>query len=83
MLPFTHAAAGCCRFDIVLLLLDQHEPTWDKIVSDHVLTTHQQVSQECLQPCMCVFGAVLAAQRSAQLDEAHAIVLVPPPMSAH
>lgn len=41
-----YAAAGCCRFDIVLLLLDQHEPTWDKIVSDHVLTTHQQVSHE-------------------------------------
>ncbi|WIA33182.1 hypothetical protein OEZ86_006329 [Tetradesmus obliquus] len=33
------------RFDIVLLLLDQHEPTWDKIVSDHVLTTHQQAQQ--------------------------------------
>jgi hypothetical protein len=35
----------CCRFDIVLLLLDQHEPQWDSIVSEHVLANHQQVSQ--------------------------------------
>jgi DNA replicative helicase MCM subunit Mcm2 (Cdc46/Mcm family) len=33
----------CCRFDIVLLLLDQHEPQWDSIVSEHVLANHQQV----------------------------------------
>jgi DNA replicative helicase MCM subunit Mcm2 (Cdc46/Mcm family) len=31
------------RFDIVLLLLDQHEPSWDAIVSEHVLANHQQV----------------------------------------
>jgi DNA replicative helicase MCM subunit Mcm2 (Cdc46/Mcm family) len=31
------------RFDIVLLLLDQHEPHWDAVVSEHVLTSHQQV----------------------------------------
>jgi hypothetical protein len=42
--PAAAATAPFCRFDIVLLLLDQHEPTWDTIVSDHVLTTHQQVS---------------------------------------
>lgn len=33
----------CRRFDIVLLLLDQHEPQWDTIVSEHVLANHQQV----------------------------------------
>lgn len=38
-------SATGCRFDIVLLLLDQHEPTWDSIVSEHVLQNHQQVSQ--------------------------------------
>lgn len=31
------------RFDIVLLLLDQHEAQWDSIVSEHVLANHQQV----------------------------------------
>lgn len=38
-------AALHCRFDIVLLLLDQHEPSWDLIVSEHVLANHQQVSR--------------------------------------
>ncbi|KAF8067336.1 MCM9 [Scenedesmus sp. PABB004] len=33
------------RFDVVLLLLDQHEPTWDRIVSEHVLSNHQQAAQ--------------------------------------
>eukprot|EP00879_Flechtneria_rotunda_P024600 GHRR01026096.1.p1 GENE.GHRR01026096.1~~GHRR01026096.1.p1 ORF type:complete len:579 (+),score=182.66 GHRR01026096.1:450-2186(+) len=33
------------RFDVVLLLLDQHEPSWDRIVSEHVLRNHQQVQQ--------------------------------------
>lgn len=33
------------RFDIVLLLLDQHEPQWDTIVSEHVLANHQQAQQ--------------------------------------
>lgn len=28
----------------MLLLLDQHEPQWDSIVSEHVLANHQQVS---------------------------------------
>lgn len=37
------AAAAVCRFDIVLLLLDQHEAQWDSIVSEHVLANHQQV----------------------------------------
>lgn len=32
------------RFDIVLLLLDQHEAQWDTIVSEHVLANHQLVS---------------------------------------
>lgn len=27
----------------MLLLLDQHEPQWDSIVSEHVLANHQQV----------------------------------------
>eukprot|EP00878_Enallax_costatus_P029070 GHUV01031458.1.p2 GENE.GHUV01031458.1~~GHUV01031458.1.p2 ORF type:complete len:100 (-),score=20.51 GHUV01031458.1:299-598(-) len=38
-----------CRFDIVLLLLDQHEPNWDRIVSEHVLQNHQQVSSRSRQ----------------------------------
>lgn len=38
-----------CRFDIVLLLLDEHEPTWDRIVSEHVLTNHQQAQQPFLR----------------------------------
>jgi len=36
---------GCRRFDIVLLLLDQHEPNWDCIVSQHVLANHQEVGR--------------------------------------
>jgi hypothetical protein len=57
-LSYRAAAAGCCRFDVVLLLLDQHEPTWDQIVSDHVLTTHQQVPS-CMRVCLlsCAFHA--------------------------
>jgi hypothetical protein len=31
------------RFDVVLVLSDVHEPTWDAIVSGHVLSNHQQV----------------------------------------
>ena len=40
-----HCVLPACRFDIVLLLLDQHEPQWDAIVSEHVLANHQQVKQ--------------------------------------
>lgn len=29
----------------MLLLLDQHEPVWDGIVSEHVLAQHQQAGQ--------------------------------------
>jgi DNA replicative helicase MCM subunit Mcm2 (Cdc46/Mcm family) len=29
------------RFDVVLVLSDVHEPTWDAIVSGHVLSNHQ------------------------------------------
>lgn len=63
-------ASICCRFDIVLLLLDQHEPTWNRIVSEHVLQNHQQViaikhantpnplsSAFCMQRTYCLLQA--------------------------
>lgn len=40
-----NAHSNKLRFDIVLLLLDQHEPDWDEIVSEHVLAQHQQADQ--------------------------------------
>jgi len=42
----------CRRFDIVLLLLDQHEPQWDTIVSEHVLANHQQVRLPWTTACV-------------------------------
>lgn len=46
----THAGAATnlsapllSRFDVVLLLSDVHDPTWDAIVSGHVLANHQHV----------------------------------------
>lgn len=30
------------RFDIVLLLLDELDPSWDSLISDHILESHQQ-----------------------------------------
>lgn len=36
------------RFDVVLVLTDAHEPTWDAIVSGHVLSNHQQVRRRAV-----------------------------------
>jgi hypothetical protein len=51
MLQNAGTARVCRRFDIVLLLLDQHEPQWDTIVSEHVLANHQQVGSLFQRAC--------------------------------